>query len=254
MDGIPSGSLLLVSPHLDDAVFSCAALVHRTEPIDVLTVFAGSPDPPQRGHWDAECGFESSAESMATRRREDAAAYAGTPHRLEYLELLELQYVPGRDTGDRDEIARALRGWISESPGGTVALPAGAGCRMGRLDRWRRRLRRETCSPPQHPDHLFVRDVGLEVVGDSAATPLLYEELPYLWGGAADRESATAARTGGWRADLLEVDVDRERKAERIGAYATQIPYISPDEGRIDDPRILPPRERYWLLRPSSSS
>lgn len=235
-------------------MLSCAALVARVEPIDVLTVFAGSPDPPQRGSWDAECGFENSTESMATRRREDVAAYEGTPHRLEYLELLELQHVSGRDTADRDEIARALRRWLDDFPGGTVALPAGAGCRMGRLDRWRRRLRRQTCSPPQHPDHLFVRDVGLEVVGDSVSTLLLYEELPYLWGGAADRESARAARTGRWRADLLEVDVDRARKAERIAAYASQIPHISPDEGRVDDPRILPPRERYWVLRPSSSS
>jgi LmbE family N-acetylglucosaminyl deacetylase len=253
MAGIPSGPLLLVSPHLDDAILSCAALVHRAESIEVLTIFAGSPDPPQRGWWDERCGFENSTESMATRRREDAAAYAGTPHRLEYLELLELQHVPGRTTDDRDEIARAMRTWLGDRPTGTVALPAGAGCPMGRLARWRRRLRRETCSPPQHPDHVFVRDIGLEIVGDSSATALLYEELPYLWGGAADAEAANAAAAGGRRADRLEIDIDRERKAQRIAAYASQIPHISPDEGRLDDATILPPRERYWLLRASTS-
>ena len=35
----PAGPLLLVSPHLDDAALSCAALLERDEPITVLDVF-----------------------------------------------------------------------------------------------------------------------------------------------------------------------------------------------------------------------
>ena len=94
---LPDGPILLVSPHLDDAVFSCAALVERPEPLDVMTVFAGAPDPPRQGWWDAQCGFASSVESVPIRLREDEAGFAGTSHRRSYLELLELQYA-GRRT------------------------------------------------------------------------------------------------------------------------------------------------------------
>ncbi|HKH30912.1 MAG TPA: hypothetical protein VKA45_07660 [Gaiellaceae bacterium] len=49
MAEIPAGALLLVSPHLDDVVLSCTALVERAEPIDIVTLFAGAPDPPRQG-------------------------------------------------------------------------------------------------------------------------------------------------------------------------------------------------------------
>src|SRR5436305_1067911 len=61
--------LLLVSPHPDDAALSCAALLARVEPIDVLTVFAGSPDPPSQGSWDRVTGFVDSTESSGDGRR-----------------------------------------------------------------------------------------------------------------------------------------------------------------------------------------
>jgi LmbE family N-acetylglucosaminyl deacetylase len=254
MAGIPAGPLLLVSPHVDDAVFSCAALVERSEPIDVLTVFAGAPDPPQQGWWDAECGFSSSAESVPARRQEEELAFAGTSHRRTYLDLLELQHVDRRPDGDAEAIEEAIARWLSGAPEGTVALPAGAGCSQTRAARWLRRLRRTSCSPPQHPDHLLVRDAALRAVSRSRATPLLYEEVPYLWGGRADRPARRAATTGGWRVEPFEVGIDRRRKAERIGAYASQIPLISPPHGRLDDERTLPASERYWLLARDSST
>jgi LmbE family N-acetylglucosaminyl deacetylase len=254
MAGIPAGPLLLVSPHLDDAVFSCAALLERAEQFDVVTVFAGAPDPPRQGWWDVECGFASSAESAPARRREDEAAFAGTPHARSYLDLLELQYVDDRTGSEREAIAAAIRDWVSQHPAGTVVLPAGAGCSPRPTARWLRRLRRESCSPPQHPDHLLVREAGLDALKGSDATPLLYEELPYLWGAAADREVDRAAGRGDWHTEAFELSVDRRRKAERIAAYASQIPHISPSHGRIDQEGTLPARERYWRFARDAST
>jgi LmbE family N-acetylglucosaminyl deacetylase len=254
MPGIPTGPLLLLSPHVDDAVFSCAALVERAEPIDVVTVFAGAPEPPRQGWWDAECGFSSSVESAAARLAEDEAAFAGTPHARTYLDLLELQYVDGRTGNERSAIGAAIRDWVTEHPSGTVALPACAGCDRSRSARLLRRLRRESCSPPQHPDHLLLRDAGLEALRGVDATPLLYEEVPYLWGGRADRHAERAAASGGWRAEAFDVEVDRRRKAERVAAYASQIAHISPQHGRLDEETTLPARERYWRLARDSST
>jgi hypothetical protein len=236
--------MLVVSPHLDDAILSCAALVGRAEPIDVLTVFAGEPQPPRRGWWDEETGFSDSAESVPARLAEDRAAFAGTPHRLSYLGLLENQYLDGpRGEEDAATIRAAVDRWCAAHPGGTVAIPAGAGGRGGRLGRVLE-LVGAAGDPRPHGDHLYVRDA---LVGVDAAL-LLYEEVPYLFGGRADREVRRIARALRRRAMERVEPIDRAAKARRIAAYASQIPHLSPGEGRLDDPAILPPVERYWLL------
>jgi len=254
MAEIPAGALLLVSPHLDDAVLSCAALIERAEPVDIVTLFAGAPDPPRQGWWDAECGFASSAEAVAARRREEETAFAGIAHPRRYLDLLEIQHVDRRTGADENAIAGVVRDWVAEHPDGTVALPVGAGCPTTRAARWFRRLRRDSCSPGQHPDHVLARDAGLTAIAGSAATPLLYEEVPYLWGGSGEPEARRVAARGGWRTSMFELDVDPRRKAERIAAYASQIPHISPNHGRLDDAATLPSRERYWRLARDSST
>src|SRR5262249_41968225 len=91
----PGGPLLLVSPHMDHAALSCHALLDREEPVDVLTVFAGRPDPPRQGDWDRACGFRDSSEATAARLEEERRALSGTAHRLSLLTLLESQHVEG---------------------------------------------------------------------------------------------------------------------------------------------------------------
>lgn len=215
--------MLLVSPHCDDAALSCSALLERREPVDVLTVFGGSPEPPRRGYWDERCGFADSAEAVRVRREEELRALAG--HRVTFLELLEDQYLDGpRAPADASVIEQAVARWT-----GLVAAPAAAG-RTGRLARLRRSW------VPQHPDHVFVRDAVLRAAHGPV---LLYEEFPY-------------ARTGTGRgprgAQLLVLPVDRVAKARRISAYVSQLPYLgSPDEA-FDRPEALPDEERYWRL------
>src|SRR5262249_12184752 len=182
--------LLLLSPHPDDVALSCAALLARAEPIDVLTVFAGSPDPPRQGSWDRVTGFVDSNESRPVRLAEERAAFAGGPHRLALLDVLEAQYLTGpRPPGDARPIAAAVVGWLEPHPRGLVAAPAGAGRAPQRL---RTRVRRlvgagSTYTPARHPDHVFVRDAVLDVLQSREdARPVLYEEFPYLWTRAAD--------------------------------------------------------------------
>jgi len=251
MPGIPSGPLLLVSPHLDDAVLSCFAILERPEPVDVLTVCTGTPDPPQRGWWDVECGFESSAESMPARLAEDEEAFAGLPHERRYLPLFELQYAPGkRSESERETVVSEVSAWISANPSGTVALPAGAGVRLGPIRRRLPRLFGPLPTPPAHPDHLFVRDALLTLPIQSL---LLYEEVPYAFGGPADEEARRVAGDG-WDEETVVIPVDRTAKAARVGAYASQVAPLSAPGARLDDPSVIPASERYWLLRRSSTS
>ena len=238
--------VLILEPHFDDAALSCASLLERESPIDVLTVFGGEPNPPVRGHWDEICGFADSREALAARRAEQAAAFARSSHRLASLPVLERQYVERRADSDRSAIAEAVEGWAARNSGGLVALPAGAGWQApGLVRRLARLVGRDRIRP--HPEHVFVRDAALSALGPEW-TPLLYEELPYLTGGTADRAAREVAAREDRRATLVGAQVNRETKARRIARYVSQVPQISPPGGRLDDPSVLPAIERFWVL------
>jgi LmbE family N-acetylglucosaminyl deacetylase len=244
-----TGPLLVVSPHFDDAAFSCAALLERGQPVDVLTVCAGEPDPPRVGWWDLRCGFASSAESLPARRREDEEALREGSHRLRFLDLLEAQYVDGtRPAEEADRIAAGVRAWLVETGGGTIALPAGAGWAPHWLPPRVAKALREPRGPEPHEDHVFTREAVLRV--DGAVDFILYEELPYLWGGPGARAARRSAAEHGFRTRAHTVPVDREAKARRVAFYASQVPYMSPPEGHLDSPEVLPPTETYWRLVP----
>ncbi len=248
---LPKGPLLLVSPHFDDAALSCAALLARPEPVDVLTVFAGDPDPPRESFWDVGCGFRNSTEAGAARRAEDAAAFAATNHTMTRMDLLESQHLDGpRSEADAEEIAAAVSAWAAEGGARTVALPAGAGRGMLRR-RLERRLFRKTPGPPRHPDHTFARDAALQaLVARDDVGLILYEELPYVYGAPADKEVNRVVAAWRLRAKAFVVEVDREEKALRIAAYASQVRHLSPPERPLDRAANLPRTERYWdLLR-----
>lgn len=96
-------------------------------------------------------------------------------------------------------IVAAVRDWLMEAAGGTVALPVGAGW----TPRWRpyrltRRLR-ESREFHQHGDHVFTRDAVLRAARDLGAPALvLYEEQSCVWGGRGDRAARQVASTAGY--------------------------------------------------------
>jgi len=247
---LASAPLLIVSPHLDDAALSCAALIARRLPVDVLTLFAGEPDPPRQGSWDRTIGFRDSAASMRARREEERAAFAATPHRLHLLDLLEWQHLAGpRPAEDLDAIADAVIRWNRQADRGFVAIPAGAGLTPGRIRGRMRKLAGATLGPTQHPDHVFARDAVLEALSSLVDLQVvLYEEFPYSRVKGADGRVARLARRHGLAAERLAVSVDRGVKAARIAFYATQVPHLGDDGRRVDRPEDLPGEERYWLL------
>lgn len=84
---------LLVSPHLDDAVFGCGQWLHAHAGTCVLTVFAGLPqDGGRRTDWDAKCGFDSAQQALPARREEDRAALALLRCEPRWLEFGDSQY------------------------------------------------------------------------------------------------------------------------------------------------------------------
>jgi hypothetical protein len=250
---VPQGPLLLLSPHFDDAALSCSGLLERDEPVDVLTVFAGRPQPPRQGPWDAACGFADSDVAGATREAEERQAFAGSPHRLATLPLIEAQYTASpRGPAETAPLVDAVRDWLAHAGGGTVAVPAGAGAPWGRRGfyaRVRRRLPPRSSGLPPHPDHLLLRDTIVpHLRGAEDAVTLLYEEIPYCFGAAADGAAKRIADANASRATLLTLGVDREAKAARIASYRSQLWSFPPE---LLDADTLSPTERYWLLEPT---
>ncbi len=89
----PRGPLLVVSPHLNDGVFSCGELISAFPGALVATVFTGTPlDHRILTHWDQQCGFNSAYEAMRARRAENAAALDTLGAAPLWLGFCEAQY------------------------------------------------------------------------------------------------------------------------------------------------------------------
>jgi LmbE family N-acetylglucosaminyl deacetylase len=245
-----------VSPHYDDAALSCSALLDRAEPLTVLDVFTQVPEPEQHTEWDRLCGFEGSSDAFRARVAEEAAAFAGTPHELLEAGLLDAQYRPGLlAEQDAARLVGAIEGWVDRCGAPcTVALPAGAGLPVGSRPTLLARLRARRAGHAtsiSHADHLAARDIGVELLrARPDVTIWLYEELPYLWSRRADAVVPLVARWAERDAELVTLAVDRERKAVRLAAYASQLPRLFADTAPDRLARRLPVVERYWSLPP----
>jgi LmbE family N-acetylglucosaminyl deacetylase len=96
------GRLVVVSPHLDDAVFSLGASISRASGagrrIDVLTVFAGVPESTApAGGWDKRGGFATEGEAARARRLEDREACEIVGAEPSWLSISEADYAAPRD-------------------------------------------------------------------------------------------------------------------------------------------------------------
>jgi LmbE family N-acetylglucosaminyl deacetylase len=224
--------LLVLSPHLDDAVLSCggriADAVARGRRALVVTVFtadepAAPPSPfaaDLRRWWRLPAG-----EVMAARRREDEAALARLGAELLHLGLPEAPYrlaADGRpfydrlerlfgepDPEDRDALGAVLRERLAALPPAALRIaPLGVG---------------------GHVDHRLVR-AAAEADGAPCAC---YEEFPYAeWKWFALRRALGTRRD--WSPEALALDDETfERKVAAILAYGSQVPAMFRTEARL---------------------
>ena len=211
-------TIVVVSPHLDDAVLSCWSIVAGDVDVAVVTVFTGAPDDPTLvTDWDRDTGL-TSQERMAGRIEENRAALALAGRTPTDLGFLDSQY--GACSFDAWVMAECLR--AAE----LVYLPAAIAVPGGRV----------------HRDHVLVRDACLELRPDAR----LYADQPYclfrqaigLPAGLRDRYADAD--------DVLLSTGQRQRKAEAIAAYAGEVRKLDRAFGiRLTDPDVLV-RETFW--------
>ncbi|MFT3859507.1 MAG: PIG-L family deacetylase [Aquabacterium sp.] len=217
--------MVILSPHLDDAVFSCGHLLATHAGSTVVTVFAGMPgDPDLLCDWDAHCGFHSSQEAVTARRQEDRQALALLAARPVWLDFLDSQY--GHSPSPR-ELADALQQTLSELDPYELAIPLGM----------------------FHADHLLVHEAALLAIEGlpQLEQVYLYEDVPYRGQPGLLQQRLSALATEGLLAtpQAEETLQPSSRKAAAVAAYASQVRALGPRS--LDDLRRP---ERLWRLEP----
>ena len=219
--------LLVISPHLDDGVFSCAAWLAAQRKTAVATVFAGPPPCGLLTDWDRRCGFDSSTDARRTRIAEDDVALATLGARPIRLPFLDAQY--GRPA-PRERIADALTRIAVAYRAAAVMVPLGL----------------------FHSDHVLTSNAGVEAMARLPyCTWFAYEDALYRRiDGAVDARLAQLHEMGVAVHPARAAQTPRDAaarcaalKRRAVRCYASQLPALAGHE--LDD---LSAPERFWRL------
>ncbi|NIE63347.1 PIG-L family deacetylase [Burkholderia sp. Ax-1719] len=219
--------LFVVSPHLDDAVFSCGSLLAARRGAVVCTVFAGTPANAVHRPWDEAAGFEDSTQAMHARTLEDEHALALCGAHGVRLAFFDGQYAP---LPNAQTVARAIAAELARWPGATPVVPLGLRHPDHRCvaDAWLALFRARgmtSCIVYEEAIHRTARDLTDQRLADLANMGLSTERLDEAWCPA--RTSARAQHT-----KRLSV----QAYASQLRAFGTRIP------------ADLGAPERYWRV------
>ncbi len=119
--------VVVISPHLDDAVLSCARFLSVHPGATVVTVFAGNPPayPDPMRLWDVQSGFGPDDDVMEARRAEDRVALALLDATPRHLDFVEHTYNPGDKPVAPEVIADGLVPVLAELEPTLVLAPFG---------------------------------------------------------------------------------------------------------------------------------
>jgi LmbE family N-acetylglucosaminyl deacetylase len=221
--------LLVISPHLDDAVFSCGAAIAAASDAIVCTVFAGIPHASIVTDWDTQCGFANAHQAMRARHAEDAAALDVLGARPLHLDFLDSQYA-GDHAATPDDIAAALADAIRTTACRTLVMPLGL----------------------FHSDHELVHRACRQAwLADESVTCIAYEDALYRrMDGLLQTRVAQLATDGivatpvSERIDIASASRHHDAKQRAVSRYASQLKAFGPNG--YDD--VFAP-ERFWTLQ-----
>ena len=190
--------MLVVSPHLDDAVFSLGAtMAHAARAgarVEVVTVFAGDPESTRTASgWDQRAGFATEGEAASARRSEDREAC-----RIVGAEPTWLSFPPGSYgvPRDPDRVLSALAAAVTCAE--TVFVPG---------------------FPLSNEDHAWL--AGLFVDQELSVELVRYSEQPYSYG--IRREGRRPGSD--WERSRVAL-ADYRRKRQAVREYRSQLPLL----------------------------
>lgn len=224
--------IVVISPHLDDAVLGCAQLMSAHPGVTVVTVFAGRPDayPDPMTRWDALAGFSVGDEVLAARREEDAKALTELDATPVWLDYVEHQYLRRPEWVPADAVLEGLETAVRAADPTSVFAPFGLA----------------------NPDHAVTHDAARAVRERMPDIPwFCYEDSGYkhIPGMLAWRVSQLF-RARLWPTPAAPpTDASQERKQAAILHYASQLLALEAD-WQIGTKLGAPAPEQYWRLAP----
>ena len=249
---------LVLSPHLDDGVLSCAlaisALRSLDAHVDVVTLFAGQPAQPlspAAARFHAACG--QGAQAISDRRLEDRQALAvlgAMPTHLDFLDALYRRQPDGSWRCKDDDGPFHLDPDDEPDLRGAIAQQL-----VGLLRQWRPALLLLPLAVGDHVDHRLTRQAGRVAVASLPAQErpqvLLYEDIPYAHHDSSERYTVAS----NLRPVLMHAVEDWwSRKITAIGCYPSQVQMLWPGqpnwpgrlEGYAERLGAGRPAERLW--------
>jgi LmbE family N-acetylglucosaminyl deacetylase len=239
-----SGPVLVLSPHLDDAVLDCWSVLASSDDVRVVNVFAGVPPSGFLARWDAACGAVESADQISARIAEDAEVLAELGRQPANLPFLEIQY--GARRLSMQVLDRAIAAVVPRAS--SVYAPAALS--------------------EGHVDHRLVRSYARTLA--RAGLPVrLYGDLPYgirtpygvvtgwpAWVretpvGYTEKDIEDGALRGIGEVSAVHVatldGADAARKLRAMRGYRSQIALLDRG-GRLSDPAAHR-HEIFWSLQ-----
>ncbi|MSP14159.1 MAG: PIG-L family deacetylase [Chloroflexi bacterium] len=229
---------IYISPHLDDAILSCAGRIVREvaagAQVCVINICAGAPDYSHLSAFAAELHtvYGDPTDAVAQRIAEDRAVIEGLGARVMNWDYLDAVYrhehghwlYPDRDAifGPLHPADRILAGQIGERlaafwrqhPHSTLFMPLGAG---------------------HHVDHLLARDAARWLLttglpGSDGRALRFYEEYPYIEEAGALAAAQAEIGPSHWQPEVAPIDVAARLQA--MAGYQTQVVHLFGDQAR----------------------
>lgn len=237
---------LVLSPHLDDAVFSAFHVLGGDAVVSTLCTASPSADT-ALSNYDRLTRSSDSSGRYGERRAEDLAVAAAGGWRSFHYGLVDLPYRRSDRDLDPGGIARRLLAAVKVGHVSELWIPAGIG---------------------GHHDHILTRSVGVELQAILQSPLHLYADLPYAtnfgWPGwiTGAPDPAYLDIDAAWRRWLPpEVDVRgdatihrldkeaQERKLEACAGYRTQFAVSDSGPSRLLSHPERIPLEVSWRMR-----
>jgi len=262
-------SVTIISPHLDDAVFSCGMVIADSPGTHVITIFAGAPPPDTPAPaWDRDAGFASARQAVEARREEDRRALAVLGAEAIWLDYWDGQY--GRHYRPAD-IASGIRRVLRIQSDGLVLAPLGLfhpdhvlvheACRLLMEEMREMRETQEirdsaVTGLAGEPALLQPPHYGMDDPRDHGAGRLhwlFYEDAIHRCVPGIVQERLGECRAAGLVATPVKPPLSTflpsrrliARKAEAVNTYLSQLPLFN--DAQLGD---LCAPERFWLLAP----
>jgi LmbE family N-acetylglucosaminyl deacetylase len=221
----PHERLLVVSPHCDDAVFSCGSLLSAHPGSIVVTVFAAGPASGEPlTEWDQVSGFHPGDDVMAARRDEDRRALSLLAAHPLWLQFHDSQY---RRSPSREDLALNLHLVFQTIRPHAIMVPWGL----------------------FHSDHILASDACLALRRHFLEPAwFLYEDAIYRRIPDLLSRRIALLRSRGLYARLASVGPNHsgDRKFDAVSCYRSQLKALTSD-GRPGYHDLFA-RERVWRM------